>query len=426
MPAASLLSCDSLRILVALSNSPSSLKILEVREQRSRLNYGKLGYKVEGEISNLPDLFLLALDRGYAFLQMFVDFDRVSTRTGIGQIRVTNSCWRSQTLAVSQNNITAIQLGDQGSLEEQKDPTATVDERAELGEPSPTPNCTFEGHVYQEGVAWLPDVDARCTTCSCVAGGRAECKKMSCPVLLCDQSQWVKSDTDPCCYTCGPPRSTAPPTELPQQDVNMTGACVVQNQLRRDGETWHPYMQPFGYMKCFQCHCKDSHYRCERLSCPQLKCSKRKKLPNVCCEICEGDETSHTSNARKLPKKKVKQKKTGPKAEKKRSYIARKVCKVNEKVYAHGDKWKPTLSPSDNCAVCRCKNGRAKCRMRCPKSCQMDKTSHRCCKYCTEAVKMQGENSGKTHRKQNSDRKFQAVATVSKKTNLIHFLRSDR
>ncbi|RUS88703.1 hypothetical protein EGW08_003518 [Elysia chlorotica] len=207
------------------------------------------------------------------------------------------------------------------------------------------------------------------------SGGRSVCTKTECPALSCDRSMWVKSDTDPCCYTCA--------------------ACFDRGQLRRNGETWHPTIQSFGFMKCVLCTCTDGSFKCEFLKCPRLTCARRKKLPNVCCEVCEDGsmggvgspvpqtddkpKTVRTEKKKNGTKTKKKQKgeslgtvgtqvqqtpgqpKSARTAKKKKTAKAkkkRKACKVNGHVYIHGEKWRPkTKGLSDECAVCRCQEG---------------------------------------------------------------------
>ena len=89
------------------------------------------------------------------------------------QMRLPNGCWRHLrgSVITEDSSVTSVQLSDEGSFEQQKDPTATQEVAfGASGEAGPPPNCTFEGQEYEEGSAWLPDVYAKCTTCSCVVG----------------------------------------------------------------------------------------------------------------------------------------------------------------------------------------------------------------------------------------------------------------
>ncbi|KAK3800354.1 hypothetical protein RRG08_052740 [Elysia crispata] len=428
-------------------------------EMKKRLKQLRGYRKLEGKFSRLPDNSLLALDRGYAYLQVTLgnpETDQAVIQTQKVQARVSNKCWRGRgVLNREQSTVTATQLKDEESLEEQKDPTATQDGFDDDGQ---LVTCTFEGQVYQEGSAWLPDVDAKCTTCSCVKskvmcqrmicpdlscadpvtvdgeccpscsiaegsvekcqlgqdprtyrlhstwhpylplegfsrcaictclpGGRSVCSKAACPALSCERLMWVKSDTDPCCYICAREQRTQSSTQPLQQDVNMQGACFDRGQLRKNGESWHPTIQTFGFMKCVICHCRDGSFICELLKCPKLMCARRKKKPNVCCEVCEDASFNSLGESIKLAVKKPPKFVVHKRKEMNKTKKKRKDCKINGRVYVHGEKWRPrTVGLHDNCAVCRCKNGNAKCRMRCPRTCKADKKSHRCCKHCKE------------------------------------------
>ncbi|GFR85828.1 chordin-like [Elysia marginata] len=459
--------------------------------------------KVEGDFTDLPGISLLALDRGYAYLQLTrrdLDTDLPAAYTQKVQTRVPNICWRHPggNLNLDTSSTTALhqqqqqQLGDEGSFEVQKDPTATQEMLG--GDQEPPPTCRFEGQVYPEGSAWLPDVNARCTTCSCVKsevmcqrmicpklfcsnpvtvdgeccpscpvepsvetcqlgqdprtyrlhsswhpylplegftrcaictclpGGHAVCTKTECPPLTCDRSQWVKSKNDSCCYTCAPEVNTLPPGQLIQGDIDMRGACFDRGQLRRNGETWHPTIQTFGFMKCIQCLCTNGSFKCDFLKCPKLTCTRKKKIPNVCCEVCE-DGSPNTGKQLPKPKKiSVKRKTRRRKTKRKKK---RRACRVDNRLYIHGEKWRPPTEHSrDNCEVCRCKNGKAACRMRCPRTCDADRNSHRCCKYCGGKSK---KERAATERKERLPRKKmndagKVSSVFAEKIDLIKFL----
>ncbi|VDI36569.1 Hypothetical predicted protein [Mytilus galloprovincialis] len=62
--------------------------------------------------------------------------------------------------------------------------------------------------------------------------------------------------------------------------------------------TYNDKQYPIGYLRkndsCMSCLCIDSPYQwsCEEMGCPQLSCDKTKKIPNVCCPVCDDNPTS--------------------------------------------------------------------------------------------------------------------------------------
>ncbi|KAL7849409.1 hypothetical protein SRHO_G00210320 [Serrasalmus rhombeus] len=72
---------------------------------------------------------------------------------------------------------------------------------------------------------------------------------------------------------------------------------VISRAIRRctaPGTMWHPFVPPFGYIKCAVCTCKGStgEVHCEKVTCPPLTCSRPvRRNPSDCCKECPAEDT---------------------------------------------------------------------------------------------------------------------------------------
>ncbi|XP_077987557.1 chordin-like protein 1 [Glandiceps talaboti] len=68
--------------------------------------------------------------------------------------------------------------------------------------------------------------------------------------------------------------------------------CLSNGQIYGHGDSWNPYLFPFGRMNCILCTCKNTKTKCERLTCPaddELPCDSPVKLRGQCCKTCPDD-----------------------------------------------------------------------------------------------------------------------------------------
>uniref|UniRef100_A0A8C5GQ79 Chordin-like protein 2 n=1 Tax=Gouania willdenowi TaxID=441366 RepID=A0A8C5GQ79_GOUWI len=115
------------------------------------------------------------------------------------------------------------------------------------------------------------------------------------------------------------------------------------------GQSWHPYLEPFGFMFCMRCLCSESgRVKCNTIRCPTLACDHPVTEPRQCCPRC--------SDQPRVP--------AGLRA-------SAKSCRYNGSVYQAGDTFtKHNLFPSkhnNQCALCTCSNGNIFCAL---KTCQ--------------------------------------------------------
>ncbi|CAB1348103.1 unnamed protein product, partial [Coregonus sp. 'balchen'] len=165
--------------------------------------------------------------------------------------------------------------------------------------------CFFESQHHAHGSLWTPNYN-NCFTCSCQ---RKNPKDMKAPERLDEHPEG--------CYFEGDQKMHAP------------------------GSTWHPFVPPFGYIKCALCTCKGAtgEVHCEKVTCPALTCSRPvRRSPSDCCKECleednpplehtdmmQADGTSH--------------------------------CKFGKNFYQNSDNWHPRvpLMGEMKCITCWC------------------------------------------------------------------------
>ncbi|MEQ2306234.1 hypothetical protein AMECASPLE_006055 [Ameca splendens] len=63
--------------------------------------------------------------------------------------------------------------------------------------------------------------------------------------------------------------------------------CTFKDKSYRPGDSWHPYLEPFGYMFCMRCVCAETgHVKCNTIKCPALTCENPVTEPQRCCPRC--------------------------------------------------------------------------------------------------------------------------------------------
>lgn len=125
--------------------------------------------------------------------------------------------------------------------------------------------------------------------------------------------------------------------------------CTFKDKTYSPGDSWHPYLEPFGFMFCMQCACTETgHVKCKSIRCPALQCENPVTDPQQCCPRC--------TDAIRIP--------AGLRA-------PVKSCRHNGSVYQPGETFtKVDLFPSrqkNQCVLCTCSNGNIFCAI---KTCQ--------------------------------------------------------
>ncbi|XP_068201291.1 dorsal-ventral patterning protein Sog isoform X2 [Palaemon carinicauda] len=173
----------------------------------------------------------------------------------------------------------------------------------------PDKMCIFDDVRYSVGAEWYPFLVPKgfdkCVTCRCQTSSRGEpsvtCARLSCPLLICDESMFEQKP-GACCSTCKPPAPKPtvitgdsdvinnPPLSEDEYRANIldTGGCIYkENHLARNGEEWHPSVASFGIYQCITCKCKDGNVTCNPKQCPVLTCQKMVQVENECCPRCQ-------------------------------------------------------------------------------------------------------------------------------------------
>uniref|UniRef100_A0A3P8WYD3 Chordin-like 2 n=1 Tax=Cynoglossus semilaevis TaxID=244447 RepID=A0A3P8WYD3_CYNSE len=145
--------------------------------------------------------------------------------------------------------------------------------------------------------------------------------------------------------------------------------CTFKDETYSPGDSWHPYLEPFGLMLCMRCLCTESgHVKCNTIKCPVLPCENPVPEPQQCCPKC--------SDAPRIP--------AGLRA-------SVRSCRYNGSVYQQGETFtKHDLFPSrqsNQCVLCTCSNGKIVCALKTcqPISCSSPVSApDTCCLVCKD------------------------------------------
>uniref|UniRef100_A0A8C9WM04 Chordin n=1 Tax=Scleropages formosus TaxID=113540 RepID=A0A8C9WM04_SCLFO len=282
------------------------------------------GSQAQGVLKDLSAALLRHLDRGTAFVQVST---KQNPRGEIrGRVRAANGC----------RSGSGFEAGEPGFDDETEEPKR--DPRS----------CFFEGQHHAHGSRWTPHYN-NCFACSCKV---CRCKKtvicdpIICPTLSCTHT--IQPE-DECCPVC-------------HGELSVSLVCVCcyfegDQKLHAPGTTWHPFVPPFGYIKCAVCTCKGStgEVHCEKVTCPPLACGQPvRRSPSDCCKVCPGEGGPPPPPP--------------PHAELMQADGSRH-CRFGKTLYQDGERWHPHVSlvGEMKCITCWCDNGVTKCqRQQCP------------------------------------------------------------
>uniref|UniRef100_A0A3B4A709 Chordin n=1 Tax=Periophthalmus magnuspinnatus TaxID=409849 RepID=A0A3B4A709_9GOBI len=319
-----------------------------------RLLTGFYGSQAHGVLKDISSELLQHLDQGTAFIQVST---KMNPRGEIrGRVHVPNSC----------------ELGHRGDTEDTEAEEVLPRDPEELKKDPQT--CFFENQHHAHGSRWTPNYD-KCFTCSCQKK-TVICDPVICPTLTCPKTVQPEGK---CCPVCDDRREPKDMKATEKATENPEGCYFEGDQkMHAPGTTWHPFVPPFGYIKCAICTCKGStgEVHCEKVTCPALTCSHPvRRNPSDCCKECPEEE------------------KTSPGLEHTEMMQADgpRHCKFGKNYYQNSDNWHPwvPLVGEMKCINCWCDHGVTKCqRKQCPiLTCtNITRKEGACCPECTDSI----------------------------------------
>uniref|UniRef100_A0A4W5PHG5 Chordin n=1 Tax=Hucho hucho TaxID=62062 RepID=A0A4W5PHG5_9TELE len=306
---AGLSKADDLSVNAHLHGFAEIGELGESSTNHKRLLTGFYGSQAQGVLKDISVELLRHLDRGTAFIQVST---KVNTRGEIrGRVHVPNNC----------------EFGTRGEVEVAEFDDLFVRDPEELKKDPHT--CFFESQHHAHGSLWTPNYN-NCFTCSCQKR-TVICDPVICPVLTC--SRTIQPE-DKCCPVC-------------------LGECVCMNEhpegcyfegdqkMHAPGSTWHPFVPPFGYIKCALCTCKGvtGEVYCEKVTCPALTCSRPvRRSPSECCKECPEEDKPPLEHADMM------------------QADGTRHCKFGKNFYQNSDNWHPRvpLMGEMKCITCWC------------------------------------------------------------------------
>uniref|UniRef100_A0A665V0Y2 Chordin n=1 Tax=Echeneis naucrates TaxID=173247 RepID=A0A665V0Y2_ECHNA len=328
-----------------------------------RLLTGFYGSQAQGVLKDISVELLRHLDQGTAFIQVST---KLNPRGEIrGRVHVPNSC----------------ESGTRGDVDEAEFDDLFVKDPEELKNDPHT--CFFENHHHAHGSRWTPSYD-KCFSCSCQKR-TVICDPVICPVLTCSRTIQPEGKCCPICEERKEPKDMKAPERV---DEHPEGCYFEGDQrMHAPGTTWHPFVPPFGYIKCAVCTCKGStgEVHCEKVTCPALTCSHPvRRNPSDCCKECPEEERTPPG----LEHGDMMQA-DGPRH-----------CKFGKNYYQNSDNWHPwvPLVGEMKCINCWCDHGVTKCQRKqcailtcsnitrregsCCPECVGEQQTHNCLKRC--------------------------------------------
>ncbi|KAF7655213.1 hypothetical protein LDENG_00059290 [Lucifuga dentata] len=328
----------------------SLAEIVEMNNSSRRLLTGFYGSQAHGVLRDVGVELLQHLDQGTAFIQVNTKLNPQGEIRG--QVHVPNHC----------------EPGTAGEVEEREfDDLFVTDSEALKKDPN---TCFFENQHHAHGSHWTPNYD-KCFSCSCQKR-TVICDPVICPVLTC--SRTIQPE-DKCCPVCDDSKDT----NVTERVEEHPEGCYFEGdqKMHAPGTMWHPFVPPFGYIKCAICTCKGStgEVHCEKVTCPVLTCSHPvRRNPSDCCKVCPEKEGSQAG-----PEHADTMQADGPRH-----------CKFGKKFYQNSDNWHPRvpLVGEMKCITCWCDHGVTKCqRKQCPVlTCtNMTRREGSCCSECADS-----------------------------------------
>lgn len=250
--------------------------------------------------------------------------------------------------------------------------------------------CYHDGRWVDDGSQWTSSHNV-CDMCSCQRG-KVVCHSMVCPTLPCSNTHTLPGD---CCPSCSVTNSSS--TDI---DNKTNKVCYFEGDKRfhRAGTTWHPYVPPFGFIRCAVCTCNATTLtvNCTRITCQPLSCAEKdayREHHMACCKVCPRVEVEENEGQGDQGQQKS--------SEEEISYGG---CRFRNEVVPNGKEWHPRVQPFGEmqCITCTCKDTKVNCsRPKCPSlSCQNKIVSEKeCCPKCAESSSSHRSGSSKSTRR---------------------------
>ncbi|NP_001310761.1 dorsal-ventral patterning protein Sog-like precursor [Parasteatoda tepidariorum] len=204
--------------------------------------------------------------------------------------------------------------------------------------------CFFDKKYRPAGIRWHPYVPpfgfSKCSLCTCDPKTlTVKCDRITCPALTCAEKDAYREQDNDCCKKC--PNSVLtkaiviiPPSvghlgdqsgeKSTVKEILNAGGCKFRGQVHRNGDEWHPTIEPYGAEKCVKCHCKDGRAKCKRKKCPKESCPVKVPGEDGCCDRCIDSVSESSSRSAEGPSK-------GKRRRKERERRHRKVRQPKEK-----------------------------------------------------------------------------------------------
>ncbi|GAV07887.1 hypothetical protein RvY_17667 [Ramazzottius varieornatus] len=245
---------------------------------------------------------------------------------------------------------------------------------------APVFTCRYNDKTYPDGSSFRSETK-NCTMCSCQRG-KVSCEDQICPKPNCRNPVKLEGH---CCVTCPVPGLLS---TVKLVASNASQGCYLDKKFYRPGETWHPYLPPFGFSKCAVCTCQPGSLtvNCNRITCPTLSCPDNEAIrenPNDCCKKCK--DAPKVIPPIRQPNDSLADEAIVRLAEEE---LKEGGCRMQSEIFKNGAEWHPRVQPFGimNCVRCHCKDGKSSCkRQKCPKlSCSfVRKEPSECCPVCT-------------------------------------------
>uniref|UniRef100_A0A8C8JI85 Chordin n=1 Tax=Oncorhynchus tshawytscha TaxID=74940 RepID=A0A8C8JI85_ONCTS len=314
---AGLSKADDLTVNAHLHGLAEIGELDERSTNHKRLLTGFYGSQAQGVLKDISVELLRHLDRGTAFIQVST---KVNTRGEIrGRVHVPNNC----------------EFRTKGEVELAEFDDLFVRDPEELKKDPHT--CFFETQHHAHGSLWTPNYN-HCFTCSCQKR-TVICDPVICPVLTC--SRTIQPD-DKCCPMCVE-RKNPKEMKTPERLDEHPEGCYFEGdqKMHAPGSTWHPFVPPFGYIKCALCTCKGAtgEVHCEKVMCPGLTCSRPvRRSPSDCCKECPEEDNPPLEHADMM------------------QADGTSHCKFGKNFYQNSDNWHPRvpLMGEMKCITCWC------------------------------------------------------------------------
>ncbi|KAL9971414.1 hypothetical protein ACROYT_G023934 [Oculina patagonica] len=209
-------------------------------------------------------------------------------------------------------------------------------------------SCYHDDKEYFNGQTWVSE-DDKCSSCTC-QDSEIVCAPLQCQRLNCSEAPILLPHL--CCPVCPAVEEKVVIYYEKKNRPSMKGCYVKRDRkVYPAGAVWHPFVQPFGYMRCHACTClaKSEDISCTKVKCPDLHCKYPIKLRLTdCCMRCPDEEDGQSDDDKAV----------------------KKGCNFRGSEYKDGQTWKPyfPLFGPSRCITCKCENGKTTCKhATCPK-----------------------------------------------------------